>query len=133
VANVPTIDREYSSWWAYDIAKKVVSKGEVFDKDVIDKSIEMILTTYPTERFFNPSFGSLLLARVFEVITNEDAEALLDDVATAIKRFEDRVILIESKMRIDFSPDDGYVILTIPYVIKRSGLRSKFQKKILNS
>ena len=133
MANVPTIDKEYSSRWAYDISKRVIAKGEIFDTDVIDQSIEMILTTYPTERFFNPSFGSLLLARIFEVITDEDAEVLLDDVAEAIKTWEDRVFLIEKKMRIDFSPDDGFVILTIPYVVRRTGLKSTFQKKIINS
>lgn len=132
MANLTTIEREYSSRWAYDLAKNVVKYGEVYDTNVINQSIEMILTTYPTERFFNPSFGSLTLTRVFEIITNEDAEAFLDDVAESLKTWEDRIVVVEKKMRLDYSPDESFAILTIPYIVKRTNIISKFQKKIIN-
>ena len=37
--------KQYSTGWAYDLAKDVISTGEVYDNDAIEQSIENIIAT----------------------------------------------------------------------------------------
>lgn len=125
--------RNISERWAYDIDKNPIDQGEIWDADVINQSIEMILGTYFGERLFVPSFGFGVEQRMFEVFNPEDAESLLDDIANAIKRWEDRVILVESKMRIIADVDRNFIVLVVPYIIKRTNISSVFKKKIYSN
>jgi phage baseplate assembly protein W len=124
------VPKEYSENWAYDISKKVISKGEIWNDDVIAQSIELIVATYFGERLFNLSFGSPVYGKLFETISISDGENLLNGVATAIKKWEDRVYLIEQQMRVKVDVDNNSITLLIPYIIKRSGKSSIWQKRI---
>jgi len=125
--------RELSDRWAYDIDKNPIDNGEILDGDVLNQSIELILSTNYGERLFNPSFGVGLQRRIFEIISPADAEDFLDEIALAIKTWEDRVTLIESQMRIISNADRNSIILIIPYIIKRTNVKSVFKKKILSN
>ena len=125
--------RELSDRWAYDIDKNPIDNGEIWDGDVLNQSIELILSTNYGERLFNPSFGVGLQRRIFEIISPADAEDFLDEIALAIKTWEDRVTLIESQMRIISNADRNSIILIIPYIIKRTNVKSVFKKKILSN
>lgn len=125
--------RNISERWAYDIDKNPIDQGEIWDVDVINQSIEMILGTLPGERLFNPNFGVGLQYRIFEVMSNEEAENLLNIVASAIKTWEDRIFLVESQMRIIADVDRHIVVMIIPYIIKRTGITSVFKKKIIGN
>jgi len=125
--------KQLSDRWAYDIDKNPIDQGEIWDGDVLNQSIEMILTTNYGERLFNPSFGFGLQRRIFEIISPADAEDFLDEIATAIKTWEDRVTLVESQMRIIANVDSNSIILIIPYIIKRTSVKSVFKKKILSN
>jgi len=127
---MPILPKEYSEHWAYDISKNIISKGEVWDEDAVKQSIEMIVATYFGERLFNLPFGSPVWGKLFETMTPNDGENLLNGVAAAIKRWEDRVRLIEADMRVINKTDDNSITLVIPYIIKRSGKSSIWQKKI---
>lgn len=119
--------------WAYDIDKNPIDQGEIWDVDVINQSIEMILGTMYGERLFNPGFGFGLQYRIFESMSSSKAESLLDEISTAIKRWEDRITLLESEMRIIANVDKNSVIIIIPYIINRVNIKSVFKKKLVSN
>lgn len=125
--------RNISERWAYDIDKNPIDIGEIWDVDTINQSIEMILGTIPGERLFNSSFGYGLQYRIFNIASPEEAESILDEVAKAIQKWEDRVTLVESQMRIIADIDNHKVIIIIPYIIKRTGIKSIFKKKLVSN
>lgn len=125
--------RNISERWAYDIDKNPIDQGEIWDVDCINQSIEMILGTMPGERLFNSNFGFGLQYRIFNVASPEEAEDMLNQVATAIKTWEDRVTLVESQMRIIADVDRHFVVIIIPYIINRTGITSTFKKKIISN
>ena len=121
-----------SSNWARDLSKNGSSDGEIKDVEVINQSIESILSTSYGERLFNLSYGSSLPRKVFENIDASFAEGVLDDCAAAIKRWEDRVTVISSEMRVIQNADQNSVIIVIPYIINKTRLGSIFKKKIVS-
>ena len=127
------VSYNFKEKWAYDIAKNPINTGEIWDVNVIDQSIEMILGTLIGERLFNTSFGYGLQYRIFNIASPEEAENILDEVAQAIKKWEDRVVLIESQMKIIADVDQHVVVILIPYMIKRTGIRSIFKKKLTSN
>jgi len=118
--------------WAQDLDKNGTSNGEIKDTDVLAQSIEMILVTIYGERLFNLTFGCSLTRKVFENMSPALAEELLDEVAAAIKRWEDRIQVIEAQMRLIFNRDQNSLILIIPYYVKKTGVTSVFKKKLVN-
>lgn len=115
--------------FAYDLSNDIVNQGEIWDIDVINQSIEMIIGTSYGERIFNIGFGSPLSLSLFENMNNSQAEKMLDGVISAIKTWEDRITILENDVRL-ITQDNGY-ILRIPYIINKSNLKSIFQKKIV--
>ena len=93
--------------FAYDLSKNIISKGEIFDKDAINQSIENILSTLFGERVFRPFFGSRLPATLFEIVTAEEAEKLLDDLIDSIAIFEDRIEIFSEEAEINLRPDQN--------------------------
>lgn len=130
---MPKTIRNLSERWAYDIDKNPIDVGEIWDADCINQSIEMILGTLPGERLFNNTFGLGLQYRIFNIASPEEAEDMLNQVATAIKTWEDRVTLVESQMRIIADVDRHFVVIIIPYIINRTGITSTFKKKIISN
>jgi phage baseplate assembly protein W len=123
--------KQFTDRWAYDIAQDIYHHGEVHDEDVINQSIELILSTAYGERFFNPSFGSSLPYRLFDTIDENFGERILDDIVVAINRWEDRITIMEDQMRMVINPDQNSINIVIPYIVKRNGKTSYFKKKII--
>lgn len=117
--------------FAYDISKNVISKGEIFDEDVINQSIELILATILGERIFNPSFGSELPLQIFENFTNSTAESLIDRIVDAIEIWEDRIQIIHDSVEFKLSRNENSLVIGIPYYIKKQKIVSFFNKKII--
>jgi phage baseplate assembly protein W len=130
---MPKTIRNISSRWAYDIDKNPIDQGEIFDIDCINQSIELIIGTYPGERLFEPQFGLGLQYRIFNIASPEEAEAILDVVANALKVWEDRITVLESDMRVIANVDQHSVILIIPYQVKRNKIKSVFKKKLVSN
>lgn len=124
-------DREWADSWAYDMDKKVLRKGEIWDVDVINQSIEMILGTLYGERIFNPSFGCGLQLKIFDTITESSGEEILEEISVALKRWEDRITVLENEMRLYFNEDSHTLLITIPYIIREREIKSIFKKKII--
>jgi len=125
--------RELSDKWAYDISKKPISVGEIWDAEVINQSIEMILATNLGERMFNPYFGFGLFTKLFNNINANNAETLLDNIANTILKWEDRITLVERDMRIIANSNQNTLIIIIPYIIKRTGIKNTFKKQIYSN
>ena len=119
--------------WAQDMDKNGSVNGELKDIDVLDQSIEMIISTSYGERLFNLSFGCNLVTKVFENMSPGLADNLLNDITAAIKRWEDRIIVVENQMRVIQNTDDNSIIIVIPYYVKKTGVSSIFKKKLVNS
>lgn len=117
--------------WAYDLSKKTVSKGEIVDTDVINQSIEMILSTTHGERVFNPYFGSNFPLAIFEGFSEQKGEAIINDMVKALETWEDRIALDKPNIKFTFFSGDGVLEIYIPYVIKREQIKSFFLKKIV--
>jgi uncharacterized protein len=128
---MPFVLREFNEDWAIDLNKNLISKGDVKNEDAIKQSIEVILSTAYGERLFNRSFGCGLFEYIFENLNPNTGEQLLTNIIQSIKKWEDRITILESFCKMDINEDDHSIILTIPYTINRSGLVDKFQKKIL--
>ena len=123
--------REFSDVWATDLDKEPSKYGEIYDVDVINQSIELILGTSRGERLFIPQFGSGLPYRLFNTFTESEAEAILDLVIEDIQRWEDRITILQDESRIIVNLDNNYIVLIIPYIIKKRGIKSTFAKKIV--
>ena len=125
--------RNISERWAYDIDKNPIDQWEIWDVDCINQSIELILGTLPGERIFNPSFGFGLQYRIFNLFSPDQAESILDEISSALKKWEDRITIIERQMRVIANVDNNSIILIIPYIIKRNQIKSIFKKKIVSN
>jgi phage baseplate assembly protein W len=124
------VAKEYSDDFARDIAKNITRDGNVINEDAISQSIEMIIATTPGERLFKPEFGTLTWATLFEDFTVAGGERLIDDIVAAIRKYEDRVEVLESDITLQMNQNENSMLLSIPYIIKRTGKVSRFDKKI---
>ena len=130
---MPKTIRNISERWAYDIDKNPIDQGEIWDVDCINQSIEMILGTMPGERLFNTPFGYGLQYKIFNIASPAEAEAILDEIVEALARWEDRISVVTNQMRIIADVDRHSVIIIIPYIIKRTYIKSVFKKKIISN
>ena len=116
--------------FAYDISKDIVNEGEIWDTEVINQSIEMIIGTSYGERVFNIGFGSPLTLALFENMTTENSTKLIRDIIDALETWENRITVTNSKVKLEISDNNSY-LLSIPYTINKNNIKSVFQKKLI--
>lgn len=61
------------------------------NEDAIKRSVRNIVNTVPSERFFNPIFGSDVKVNLFEFIDFGTASVLQKQIQTAIENYEPRI------------------------------------------
>ena len=127
--NQDTIDR-YSLDWAFDAPIKLASSPEIYNVDVINQSIEMILTTPIGSRLFNINFGSNFSLRIFDNMTTESLQDVLDDTMESIDRWEDRITIFRQQVVLEADIDRQVINLTIPYIINQRKIKGEFSKII---
>lgn len=120
----------YSDTFAYDTSNKILSKGEVFDYDAINQSIENILSFGFGERLFNPFFGSSLGNMIFDGMTNGFLSSNIDTLIEQILVWENRVTFVKEECSFVADPDNNTVTLTLTYIINRSRIKNTFKRKI---
>ena len=83
--------------------------------DAIKKSIRNIVQTIPSERFFNPIFGSEVKTSLFEFVDFGTASLLEKQISIAIENYEPRV----NRVRVDVTPraDQNAFEITISFNI----------------
>lgn len=121
---------QYTRSYAYDIAKDVISTGEVYDTDAIDQSIENIIATLFGERLFFPEFGSGLSFALFDNINEQNGELLLDSVIQAITTWEKRIVIDSNNCKLNIDSNNNALTLSIPYYIKRNSIKNTFERRI---
>jgi len=122
--------RQYASRWAVDLSKNIVNDGVVYDVDAINQSIEFILSTFFGERMFKLRFGSPLGRVLFSSLNENTGEKLLNGVINAIRRYENRIVILDDESQLILYPDQNAIRLNILYILNDRQITSKFDKKI---
>ena len=83
--------------------------------DAIKKSVRNIVQTIPSERFFNPIFGSEVKTSLFEFVDFGTASLLERQIITAIENYEPRI----NNINVDVLPraDQNAFEITISFNI----------------
>ena len=85
------------------------------NSSAIARSIRNIVFTQPSEKFFNPDFGSRISESLFENIDDTSADVIRDEIRNSIRNFEPRVNLLSVIVRPNF--DFNEMNVTIEYEI----------------
>jgi phage baseplate assembly protein W len=85
------------------------------DLDLIRDSIIQILMTKPGQRLFCPDFGSMLWTRVFEPNDSGTIQLVKQDIATALRMWEPRVVI----NRIDVMIEENEMRVYLKVQVKR--------------
>ncbi len=121
-----------SDKFAYDLSNDILSKGEIFDYDVINQSIENILSTSFGERLFNPYYGSSLANQLFEGMNNNflNGSSIIKKLIDEISIWENRVTFILNECFFTPDPNNNSVSLQLSYVVNKTQIRNTFKRKI---
>jgi phage baseplate assembly protein W len=85
------------------------------NEDAVKQSIVNIMLTNVGERPFNPTFGSEVNKILFENITPQTTNALIDLISSAIENFEPRANLLD--VVASPLPDENAYAVTIVYSV----------------
>lgn len=125
------IEQSKNRNYAYDLAKKVLTKGEVLNTEAINVSLENILSTSFGERIFLLEFGSPLFSSMFENLNENTGDALLDKIIQCIEKWEDRIFIHKTLCKLQIIVDQNTLVLSIPYSIIQNNLTGTFKKRIV--
>ena len=81
----------------------------------IIRSVRNIVETIPTERFFNPDFGSDVRSSLFGIIDFATASIIEDQIKTSITLYEPRVENIQVNVNPEY--DDNALEVTVIFDI----------------
>ena len=85
------------------------------NEDAIKKAVRNIVQTVPSERFFNPIFGSDVKTSLFEFVDFVTASLLEDQILVAIENYEPRINNV--RVRVDPNADRNEFEIFISYNI----------------
>lgn len=85
------------------------------NEDAIKKAVRNIVQTIPSERFFNPIFGSDVKTSLFEFVDFGTASELEEQILVAIENYEPRISNI--RVRVDPNADRNEFEIFISYNI----------------
>ena len=81
----------------------------------IVRSVRNIVETIPTEKFFNPIFGSDVYRSLFDFVDFGTASIIQDQIKTALNNFERRINNV--KVEVEPRPDDNDFEITVIFDI----------------
>ena len=85
------------------------------NESAIRRSVRNIVETIPTEKFFNPDFGSDVYKSLFDFVDFGTANIIQDQIKTAINNFEPRVENV--RVEVDPSVDENEFEILVVYDI----------------
>mgnify|MGYP003950582421 CR=1 FL=1 len=85
------------------------------NEDAIRRSVRNIVETIPTEKFFNPLFGSDVYNSLFEFVDFGTASTIQEQIEIALDNFEPRVE--DVRILVDPQPDANTFEVTVYYDI----------------
>ena len=83
------------------------------NEDAIKRSVRNVVETIPTEKFFNPDFGSDVYKSLFDFVDFGTANIIQDQIETSINNFEPRVDNV--RVDVDPRPDENEFEVTVIY------------------
>lgn len=89
----------------------------VYNIQDIEQSIDNILITTPSERFFLPEFGCALRSCLFDLATSNNTFRLYETIRSAILRWEERVKIDESKSYTRFDRNSNTLIINFVFLV----------------
>ena len=81
----------------------------------IARSVRNIVETIPTEKFFNPDFGSDVYKSLFDFVDFGTANIIQEQIKTAVNNFEPRVDNV--RVEVSPSPDTNEFEILVVYDI----------------
>tara|TARA_B100001778_G_scaffold323616_1_gene317127 strand:+ start:524 stop:925 length:402 start_codon:yes stop_codon:yes gene_type:complete len=81
----------------------------------ITRSVRNIVETIPTEKFFNPLFGSDVYRSLFDFVDFGTASIIQEQIKTSLKNFERRINNV--KVEVEPRPDDNNFEITVIFDI----------------
>ncbi len=85
------------------------------NESAIRRSVRNIVETIPTEKFFNPNFGSDVYKSLFEFVDFGTANIIQEQIKTSVNNFEPRVENVN--IEVNPSPDENEFDITVIYDI----------------
>tara|TARA_R100000995_G_C3399639_1_gene84281 strand:+ start:101 stop:502 length:402 start_codon:yes stop_codon:yes gene_type:complete len=85
------------------------------NESAIRRSVRNIVETIPTEKFFNPNFGSDVYKSLFEFVDFGTANIIQEQIKTSVNNFEPRVENVN--VEVNPSPDENEFDITVIYDI----------------
>ena len=85
------------------------------NESAIKRSVRNIVQTIPTEKFFNPLFGSDVYASLFEFIDFGTAATIQSQIEISLDNFEPRIENVE--VEVNHQPDDNSFEVNVIYDI----------------
>ena len=85
------------------------------NESAIRRSVRNIVETIPTERFFDPDFGSDVYKSLFDFVDFGTANIIQSQIVTSIANFEPRVNNV--RVEVDPFPDENQFEVTVFYDI----------------
>jgi len=92
----------------------------LINERAIVRSVRNIVETIPTEKYFNPIFGTDVRDSLFENYTNTTVTVIRDQIKTAINNFEPRVENVACEVK--GLPDSNTFEVTVFFDILGLGL-----------
>ena len=81
----------------------------------ITRSVQNLVETIPTERFFQPLLGSDVRASLFDFVDFATASVIEEQIITTVNNFEPRVDNVS--VEVDPQPDNNTFAVTVFYDI----------------
>ena len=85
------------------------------NESAIKRSVRNIVQTIPTEKFFNPLFGSDVYGSLFEFVDFGTASTIQSQIEISLDNFEPRIENVE--VEVNPQPDDNSFEVTVIYDI----------------
>jgi len=85
------------------------------NEDAIRRSVRNIVQTIPTEKFFNPVFGSDVYDSLFNFVDFGTATTIREQIGVALDNFEPRIDNV--RVLVDPRPDENTFEVTVYYDI----------------
>lgn len=110
--------------WSFPptFSRKMATVAMVSEEEDIKQSLQIILTTRPTERTMNPSFGCELSQFVFEEISQDLITSIQNVVADAILYHEPRIEVDDIDIS-DSAANQGILFISIKYTVRKTNSR----------
>lgn len=93
--------------------------------DDIQKSLEVLLTTRPSERVMQPKYGCHMEPLLFETLDTGTKTIIKERIRTSILYFESRIEAKKIKLD-DSNQNEGVLVISIEYIVSATNSRFNF-------